>query len=164
MQWRVLNAATAERRCRPTVDELQFLLSSCWFRILRGSSHMDPFRGTKTLRFLWTEQRGLCAVSNIKITRITGWRLHHCVPLVKGWFEERGKPRFTSSRVPRQGSPSAPFRIEAASPSKRRSQGLSRLSTRVSRPDLRGPGPSNGGWLLGSEYTNVRKRRQPKRA
>jgi hypothetical protein len=33
---------------------------------------------------LWMEQRGLCAVCNIKITRITGWRLHYCVPLVKG--------------------------------------------------------------------------------
>jgi RNA-directed DNA polymerase len=41
----------------------------------------------------------------------------------------------------------------------RRSQGLSRMSTKVSRPVLRGPGPSNGAWLLGSEYTNVRKRR-----
>jgi RNA-directed DNA polymerase len=38
----------------------------------------------KTLRFLWMEQRGLCAVCNTKITRITGWRLHYCVPRVKG--------------------------------------------------------------------------------
>src|SRR6266702_5019104 len=85
-------------------------------------------------------------------------------PSCEGWFEESGQPRSTSSRVPRQGSPSAPFRIEAASPSTRRSQGLSRMSTKVSRPVLRGPGPSNGAWLLGSEYTNARKRREGQRA
>jgi RNA-directed DNA polymerase len=45
---------------------------------------LDTFWGTKTLRFLWMEQRGLCAVCNTKITRITGWRVHHCVPLVRG--------------------------------------------------------------------------------
>jgi RNA-directed DNA polymerase len=55
-----------------------------YFEDREGSHMLDTFRGTKTLRFLWMEQRGLCAVCNIKITRITGWRLHHCVPLVKG--------------------------------------------------------------------------------
>ena len=55
-----------------------------YFEDREGSHMLDTFRGTTTLRFLWTEQRGLCAVCNIKITRITGWRLHHCVPLVKG--------------------------------------------------------------------------------
>src|SRR5216684_261381 len=54
-----------------------------YFEDREGSHMLDTFRGTKTLRFLWMEQRGLCAVCNIKITRITGWRLHHCVPLVK---------------------------------------------------------------------------------
>jgi len=44
----------------------------------------DTFRGTRTLRFLWHEQRGLCTVCNTKITRLTGWRLHHCVPRVMG--------------------------------------------------------------------------------
>ena len=44
----------------------------------------ETFRGTRTLRFLWHEQRGLCAVCNTQITRITGWRLHHCVPCVMG--------------------------------------------------------------------------------
>ncbi len=44
----------------------------------------ETLRGTRTLRFLWHEQRGsaLCAIQ--KITRITGWRLHHCVPRVMG--------------------------------------------------------------------------------
>jgi hypothetical protein len=38
------------------------------------------------------------------------------------------------------------------------------MSTKVSSPVLRGPGPSNGAWLLGSEHTNARKRRYAERA
>jgi RNA-directed DNA polymerase len=55
-----------------------------YFEAREGFHMLDTFRGTKTLRFLWTEQLGLCAACHTKITRITGWRLHHCVPLVKG--------------------------------------------------------------------------------
>src|SRR5215467_6433117 len=55
-----------------------------YFEAREGAHMLNTFRGTQTLRFLWVEQRGLCAVCKIKITRITGWRLHHCVPLVKG--------------------------------------------------------------------------------
>jgi RNA-directed DNA polymerase len=51
----------------------------------REETHMqETFRGTRTLRFLWYEQRGLCTVCNTQITRIPGWRLHHCVPRVMG--------------------------------------------------------------------------------
>ena len=50
----------------------------------RGTHMQETFRGTRTLRFLWQEQHGLCTVCNTKITRITGWRLHHCVPRVTG--------------------------------------------------------------------------------
>jgi RNA-directed DNA polymerase len=51
----------------------------------REEDHMaDTFRGTRTLRFLWYFQRGLCPVCNIRITRITGWRLHYGVPRVMG--------------------------------------------------------------------------------
>ena len=51
----------------------------------REATHMqETFRGTRTLRFLWHEQRGICTVCNTKITRITGWRLHYCVPRVMG--------------------------------------------------------------------------------
>ena len=51
----------------------------------READHMlDTFQGTRTLRFLWHEQNGLCPVCNTKITRVTGWRLHHCVPRVMG--------------------------------------------------------------------------------
>jgi len=51
----------------------------------REDDHMAAtFRGTRTLRFLWYLQRGLCPVCNNKITRITGWRLHYRVPRVMG--------------------------------------------------------------------------------
>src|SRR6202166_3255581 len=51
----------------------------------REAAHMqDTFRGTRTLRLLWNEQRGLCTLCNTQITRITGWRLHYCVPRVMG--------------------------------------------------------------------------------
>jgi len=55
-----------------------------YFEAREGAHMLNTFRGTQTLRFLWMEQHGLCPLCNIKITRITGWRLHHCVPLVKG--------------------------------------------------------------------------------
>jgi len=44
----------------------------------------DTFRGSRFLRFLWSEQRGLCPVCNTKITRLSGWRLHYRVPRVMG--------------------------------------------------------------------------------
>jgi hypothetical protein len=51
----------------------------------READHMAAtFRGTQTLRFLWKFQRGICPVCSIRITRITGWRLHHRVPRVMG--------------------------------------------------------------------------------
>ena len=51
----------------------------------REETHMrESFRGTRILRFLWREQRGLCPVCNIRITRITGWRLHYCVARTMG--------------------------------------------------------------------------------
>jgi len=51
----------------------------------REEAHMrESFRGTRILRFLWYEQRGLCPVCNIKITRVSGWRLHYCVSRTMG--------------------------------------------------------------------------------
>jgi len=70
-----------------------------YFEQCEGIHMQDTFRGTRTLRFLWHEQRGLCTVCNTKITRLTGWRLHHCVPRVKGWFAKRREPRSPSSGV-----------------------------------------------------------------
>ena len=55
-----------------------------YFEEREGAHMLDTFRGTRTLRFLWHEQRGFCTLCNTKITRITGWRLHYCVPRVKG--------------------------------------------------------------------------------
>jgi RNA-directed DNA polymerase len=51
----------------------------------REEDHMrESFRGTRILRFLWYEQHGLCPVCNIKITRVTGWRLHYCLSRTMG--------------------------------------------------------------------------------
>ena len=51
----------------------------------REETHMrESFQGTRILRFLWREQRGLCPVCNIRITRITGWRLHYCIARTMG--------------------------------------------------------------------------------
>jgi hypothetical protein len=45
-----------------------------------------------------------------------------------GRLAQRREPCLTSSRVPRQGSSPASFRLETASPRKRRSKGLSRMT------------------------------------
>jgi RNA-directed DNA polymerase len=55
-----------------------------YFEKREGDHMRDTFRGSRFLRFLWYEQCGLCPVCNTKITPVTGWRLHHCVPRVKG--------------------------------------------------------------------------------
>ena len=55
-----------------------------YFEEREGSHMRETFRGTRTLRYIWHEQRGLCTVCKLPITRTTGWRLHHCVPLVQG--------------------------------------------------------------------------------
>jgi RNA-directed DNA polymerase len=64
-----------------------------YFEKREGDQMLETFRGTHTLRYLWYEQRGLCPACNTKITRTTGWRLHHCVPRVMGG------PRSTANRV-----------------------------------------------------------------
>jgi len=55
-----------------------------YFEEREGAHMLETFRGTRTLRYLWYEQRGLCTQCHTKITRITGWRLHYCVARVKG--------------------------------------------------------------------------------
>jgi len=55
-----------------------------YFEKREGDHMRDTFRGSRFLRFLWFEQRGLCPVCNTKITRLSGWRLHHCVPRIMG--------------------------------------------------------------------------------
>ncbi|HEV2732304.1 MAG TPA: group II intron reverse transcriptase/maturase, partial [Terriglobales bacterium] len=55
-----------------------------YFEEREGAHMLETFRGTRTLRSLWYEQRGLCTLCNTKITRVTGWRLHYCVPRATG--------------------------------------------------------------------------------
>ena len=55
-----------------------------YFEAREGFHMRETFRGTRMLRYIWNEQRGLCTVCQLLITRTTGWRLHHCVPLVQG--------------------------------------------------------------------------------
>jgi RNA-directed DNA polymerase len=55
-----------------------------YFEEREGAHMLETFRGVRTLRYLWYEQRGLCTQCNTKITRITGWRLHYCLPRVMG--------------------------------------------------------------------------------
>ncbi len=55
-----------------------------YFEAREGAHMLETFRGTRTLRYLWYEQRGLCTLCHTKITRITGWRLHYCVSRVMG--------------------------------------------------------------------------------
>jgi RNA-directed DNA polymerase len=55
-----------------------------YFEEREGAHMLETFRGTRTLRYLWHEQRGFCTQCNTKITRITGWRLHYCVRRVMG--------------------------------------------------------------------------------
>jgi RNA-directed DNA polymerase len=55
-----------------------------YFEEREGAHMLETFRGTRTLRYLWYEQHGLCTLCHTKITRITGWRLHYCVSRVMG--------------------------------------------------------------------------------
>jgi RNA-directed DNA polymerase len=55
-----------------------------YFEEREGSHMLGTFRGSSKLRFLWKEQDGLCTVCKTKITRLTGWRIHYCVPRVMG--------------------------------------------------------------------------------
>jgi RNA-directed DNA polymerase len=55
-----------------------------YFEKREGDHMRDTFQGSRFLRFLWYEQRGLCSVCNTKITRLSGWRMHYCVPRVMG--------------------------------------------------------------------------------
>src|SRR6516225_3700271 len=51
-----------------------------YFEKREGDHLAETFRGTRTLRFLCRFQGGFCAVFNTKSTRITGGRIHYCVP------------------------------------------------------------------------------------
>jgi hypothetical protein len=63
-------------------------------------------------------------------------------PPCAGRFNKCGKPRLTSSRVPRQGSSPASFHLETASPAKRRSKGLSCVQGNLHAQFLEGWAPA----------------------
>jgi len=76
-----------------------------YFEEREGIHMRATFRGTRTLRYIWNEQHGLCTVCKLRITRTTGWRLHYCVPLVRGgsksaetafYFIQSAMTRFTA--------------------------------------------------------------------
>ena len=55
-----------------------------YFEQREGAHMLESFRGRNMLRYLWYSQRGLCPVCTEKITRLTGWRMHYCVPRTSG--------------------------------------------------------------------------------
>jgi len=51
----------------------------------READHMQStLKGSRFLRFLWYEQGGLCVACKTRLTRLSGWLLHYCVPRVMG--------------------------------------------------------------------------------
>ena len=73
------------------------------------------FRGTRTLRFLWNVQAGLCAVCKERITRITGGVFIIASPAC--WAARtalRTVPYFIQSARP--GSSPASFRLKPRLP------------------------------------------------
>jgi len=108
----------------------------------------ETFRGTRTLRYIWNEQRGLCTVCNTPITRTTGWRLHHCVPLVLG-RSKSAENRLLLHPECHDTVTASIFPYRSRVSLKEAFEGLEPDEAKVSRPVLRGPGLSNGVWLLG---------------
>ena len=76
----------------------------------READHMpDTFRGTRTLRFLWTEQHGLCPICSTQITRkrggalITAFHVSWVVRKVPGiafYFTQSATTGFIASAFP----------------------------------------------------------------
>jgi hypothetical protein len=104
----------------------------------------DTFRGTRTLRFLWYEQRGLCTVCNTQITRITGLAPSPLRSPRDGWFTKRRKPRSTSYRVHNQCISVSKPRLP-----KEAFEGLELCEGKLSCTVLRGLDGSNPVRLLG---------------
>jgi hypothetical protein len=120
-----------------------------YFEEREGFHMRETFRGTRTLRYMWNEQHGLCTVCKLLITRTTGWRLHHRVPLVRGGSKSAENRVLLHpechDKVHRQNLSVSKPRLP-----QRGVRTACRMSTKVSRPVLRGPSLSNGAWLLGS--------------
>jgi hypothetical protein len=115
----------------------------------REGDHMSAtFRGTRTLRFLWNVQAGLCAVCKARIARITVgvfiiaspacWAARRASRTVL-YFIQSATTGFIASIFP---SRNRVFLKEAF-------EGPEPYDGKLSRPVLRGLAHSNGGWLLG---------------
>jgi RNA-directed DNA polymerase len=122
-----------------------------YFEEREGAHMLETFRGTRTLRYLWHEQRGLCTQCNTKITRLTGWRLHYCVPRVMGG--SAGATNCVLYFIPSAmtGFIVCVFRFRNRVSSKEAFDGLELGEGKLSRPVLRGPGGRKAAWLLGSD-------------
>jgi RNA-directed DNA polymerase len=49
-----------------------------------GWKMMDNLKGRRKLRYLWWDQEGKCPNCNQKITKDTGWNIHHILPKSEG--------------------------------------------------------------------------------
>ena len=86
---------------------------------------------------------------NTKITRITGWRLHHCVPRVMGGSKSTAN-RVLLIRSATTGSQSGMFLYRNRVSLKEAFKGLELCEGKLSRTVLRGLDGSNPVRLLGA--------------
>jgi len=75
----------------------------------------ETFRGTRTLRYIWNEQRGLCTVCNTPNYADYRMALAPLRPLVLGG-QRVPKTAYYFTRVAMTRFTASIFRIEAASP------------------------------------------------
>jgi RNA-directed DNA polymerase len=59
-----------------------------YFEQRLGVAMVNNLKGEQRLLYLWQEQNGNCPVCQQKITKPTGWHLHHLVPRTKGGGEK----------------------------------------------------------------------------
>ncbi|KXS30603.1 MAG: RNA-directed DNA polymerase (Reverse transcriptase) [Candidatus Gallionella acididurans] len=55
-----------------------------YFEERLGLSMKESFRGRNRLLYLWYSQNGMCLKCGEKITKDTGWHLHHALPKAQG--------------------------------------------------------------------------------
>jgi hypothetical protein len=120
-----------------------------YFEKREGDHLSATFRGTRTLRFLWNVQAGLCAVCKARITQITGWRLHYCVPRVLGGSHSVENRALLHPECHDRGFIASIFPSRNRVSPKEAFEGPEPYDGKLSRPALRGLAPSNVGWLLG---------------
>jgi hypothetical protein len=88
-------------------------------------------------------QRGFCPACNLKMTRITGWRLHYRVPRVKGG-SPRQKTAFCFIQSVTTGFTANVFSYHIRVSLKEAFEGPEPDDGKLSRPVLRGPDPTMG--------------------